>query len=50
MADKVEIKFQVMKNGQKVAYKWSRKAMRWFRMSLDEAQLLVATEQATVTK
>jgi hypothetical protein len=50
MAAKAEIKFQVLKNGQRVAYKWHRQAMRWVRVNLDTAKVLVATGQASAVK
>lgn len=31
---------------QPVAYRWSPRQVRWFRMGLEEAKLLIATEQA----
>jgi hypothetical protein len=42
------VKFGADKNGTPLAYRYSNKAMRWFRMSYDEAQLLVSTGAATV--
>jgi hypothetical protein len=39
----ISIKFSTNKNGQKVAYEWHNAAMRWVRMNLAKAELLVAT-------
>lgn len=39
------IKFATNKAGQPVAYQWNYGAMRWVRMNLVEAQLLVATSK-----
>ena len=44
----VEIFFQTDRNGRRVAYRWSRMQFRSFRIGLDEAELLIATELAIV--
>ena len=46
--NKTQIKFAADKNGTPLAYRYSHSAMRWFRMSYDEAQILVSTGAATV--
>ena len=40
---KKEIRFDTDKNGKRVAYRYSRQQMRWFKMKLAEAENLVAT-------
>ena len=45
---KTQIKFAADKNGTPLAYRYSIRATRWFRMNYDEAQILVATGAATV--
>lgn len=45
---KMQIKFAADKNGTPLAFRYSIRAMRWFRMNYDEAQILVATGAATV--
>jgi len=47
-ARKVEVWFTTDKHGRPVAYRWSRMQFRSFRIGLDEARNLVATEQAIV--
>jgi hypothetical protein len=42
----MQIKFQTMENGQRVAYRWHRLAARWIRMSMAQAEIMVATGQA----
>ena len=42
----VEIKFTTAKNGQRRAYKFSCRQLRWFPMPLAQAELMVATGQA----
>lgn len=42
----MEIYFRTMKNGKQRAYRVSRMQMRSFPMGLEEAKMLVATEQA----
>jgi len=37
------IKFKNDRNGKKVAFLWNNGAMRWVRMNLAQAELLVAT-------
>jgi hypothetical protein len=46
--DVKEIRFKIDKNGRRRAYYFSYRAMRWFPMSADEADILIATEQAYV--
>lgn len=43
----LEIFFSVDKRGRKLAHYWSTRQLRAFRMPLAEAELLVATGQAT---
>ena len=43
----LEIFFSADKRGRKLAHYWSRGQMRAFRMSLADAELFVATGQAT---
>ena len=45
---KEQIRFDADKNGNQLAYRWSRRAMRWFRMSYDAARVLVSTGAATI--
>lgn len=40
------IKIIMNKRGQKMAYYYSRRAMRWIRLPLAEAELLISTQQA----
>lgn len=47
---KMTVKFVTDKNGRKRAYKYSTKQMRWFPMPVDEAELAVATGEATKWK
>lgn len=44
-----EVWFQTDKNGRVAAYEFSRRQFRSFRIGLDEAKLLIATEQAIQT-
>jgi hypothetical protein len=44
-----EVWFQTDKNGRVAAYEFSRRQFRSFRNGLDEAKLLIATEQAVQT-
>jgi hypothetical protein len=44
-----EVWFQTDKNGRVAAYEFSRFQFRSFRIGLDEAKLLIATEQAIQT-
>ena len=41
-----EIAFKLNKKGQRLAYEYSRVQMRWFRVGIEEANLLIATERA----
>lgn len=41
-----EVRFTTTKKGQRRAYYWSTRGLRWFPMPLAEAEVLVATEQA----
>ena len=43
---RIGIFFDLNKNGQRIAYRWSPLQFRAFRMSLDEADSLIAQEQA----
>ena len=43
---KTEVKFTTAKNGQRRAYRFSCRQLRWFPMPLAEAELAVATGQA----
>ena len=43
---RISIAFDVIAGGRKVAYRWTRSQMRWFRMGLAEAELLIATGAA----
>jgi hypothetical protein len=45
-----QIKFTVAKTGQLRAYYYQRQCMRWLPMPVAEAQLLLATGQATEYK
>lgn len=45
---RLEIFFQLDKNGRKVAYRFSRMQFRSFRMSLADAEMFIATDQATL--
>lgn len=45
---RIAIFFTTDRNGRKVAYRWSGMQVRAFRMQLAEAELLVATEAATL--
>ena len=44
------IKIKIDKNGNKKAYKWSLRQVRWFPMKLEEAKHKLATEQAVESK
>jgi hypothetical protein len=46
----MEIKISTTKNGQPRAYRYSRRQMRWFPISLDAALVAVATGAARVVK
>lgn len=37
------------KRGRKIAYRWSMRQARWFRMPLAEAELAIATGKASQT-
>lgn len=43
----LEIFFSVDKRGRKLAHRWSRGQLRAFRMPLADAEVFVATGQAT---
>jgi ribosomal protein L24E len=36
------IRFTADKNGKPLAHRWSPRALRWIRISMDEAKILVA--------
>jgi hypothetical protein len=42
MTQAANIKITLDKNGRRLAHRWSMRALRWFRMPLDEAELLIA--------
>lgn len=48
----MDIKFQVNKRGQRIAYWWMRAGSwaRWVRINLEEAEFLIATGQAVEYK
>jgi hypothetical protein len=50
MAKQLNIAFTADKNGTPIAYKWSVGAMRWIKMSMDDAKLMVATGAARQVK
>jgi hypothetical protein len=43
---RLSIFFEVDRGGRRLAYRWSGRQLRAFRMGLDEADTLIATEQA----
>ena len=43
---RIAIFFDHDKHGRKIAYRWSRPAMRAIRMSLTDAELFIAQDQA----
>jgi hypothetical protein len=43
-----EIYFQTDKNGTPLAFRWSRRQFRSFRVSMDKAFMMVATGEAKV--
>jgi len=40
------IRFKLNKNGKRIAHYWSMPCMRWFPISVEKAELLIATGQA----
>jgi hypothetical protein len=46
MTKQMWIRFDTNKNGQRLAHRWSPLAARYFRIGLDEAELMVSTGQA----
>lgn len=45
---RLAIFFAPDKNGRKVAYRWSGRQMRAFRMRLADAEMFIATDAATL--
>jgi hypothetical protein len=43
---RISIKFTTDRNGRKLAHRWSMRALRWFRISLADAELWIATDAA----
>ena len=43
------IRFSHDRNGRKLAHRWSRAAARWFRVSLADAELWIATGAADLS-
>lgn len=41
-----QVWFQVDKHGKRRAYTWSHRQLRSFPLGVDEAEMLIATEQA----
>jgi hypothetical protein len=46
----VSVKFTTDRNGKRRAYRWSWTAARWFPMGINEAEILVATGAAAVSR
>lgn len=44
------LKRKVLRNGQLRYWRWSMLAARWLPIAKDDAELLIATEQAKLTK
>lgn len=42
----LRIKFAVNRKGQRVAYRWARIAGRYIRISVEQAEAMIATGQA----
>lgn len=49
MADQKTILSKTDKNGKKIYFRWSKPAMRYIRISADEAKILIASGAATET-
>ena len=43
---RVTVKFTYDKAGRKLAFRWSMRACRWFRVKLDDAEFWLATDAA----
>lgn len=43
---KVTLKYTTDKNGKVVVYRWSQAAIRWIRISKDEAEMMLSTGKA----
>lgn len=43
-----QIAFSTTRTGQRVAYRWSIRAGRWFRLGMERARLMVATGAARI--
>ena len=44
-----EIRFKLDKNGKRIAQVWNRGAMRWVKIGIEKAELMIATGAAELS-